>query len=160
MKGLFELKAPDDLFKKLQHDYEDFEKAPLDQYAAFNFFLTAEHIPDWLYPGKSNKKKRENTRKGKVLLQICSHLATGAKHFQPEAKQHQSVVSSARRGGTFGANTFASGTFATRTFPKNNLIVELKGDAEKLLGPRIRALELAMMILDFWSNQFSTPPSP
>ena len=39
--GFFALGTPADLLKKLRHDFS---------YAAFDFFVTAEHLLDWKYP--------------------------------------------------------------------------------------------------------------
>jgi len=51
MKGLFQLQTARDLLAKLGHDYERLRNSPNDAYVAFDFFVTAEHILDWLHPG-------------------------------------------------------------------------------------------------------------
>src|SRR5438105_3089567 len=89
-QGLFELQTPADLVKKLQHDLERMANSPQDQYAAFDFFVTAEHILDWIHP--DNKAARESLRSSSPLLRITSHLANGGKHFQAKAAHHQSVT--------------------------------------------------------------------
>jgi hypothetical protein len=75
--------------KKLQHDLERMTKSPQDQYAAFDFFVTAEHILDWIYP--DDKAAQKFLRSSNPLLRITSHLANGSKHFQAKAARHQSV---------------------------------------------------------------------
>src|SRR5215210_3209748 len=93
-KGLFELQTPQDLLQKLQHDYQRLKDDPLNPYPAFDFFVTAEHMLEWVHPGYANKQPRTNLRKSNVLLQVCSHIANGSKHFEVEAphhKQHKSV---------------------------------------------------------------------
>jgi hypothetical protein len=50
--GVFELRTPEDLLGKLRVDLKRLEADPLDQYAAFDFFVSASHMPDWLSPGQ------------------------------------------------------------------------------------------------------------
>ncbi|MEJ7605694.1 MAG: hypothetical protein WKF37_05380 [Bryobacteraceae bacterium] len=82
-KGAFSLQCPEDLLKKLEHDLGRLHANPLDQYAAFDFVVTAEHMLDWVYPDhpQSNWKRRAEERNNSKLLQITSHIASGAKHF-------------------------------------------------------------------------------
>ena len=75
--------------KKLEYDLDRVLKSPQDQYAAFDFFVTAEHIVDWIHP--DDRKARESVRSGSSLL-ITSHLANGVKHFEVKAVHHQSVA--------------------------------------------------------------------
>lgn len=83
-KGFFNLQTPQDLLQKLRHDFGRLKESPLDSYAAFDFLVTAYHMLEWRYPGKSNNaKRRQMERDGKSkLLWVCSHLANGSKHFQ------------------------------------------------------------------------------
>ena len=66
MKGVFNLRTPIDLLDKLKYDYAVFEKDKNNPYLAFNFFVTAEHMLDWIYPGYSNKGKRTALRDSEV----------------------------------------------------------------------------------------------
>ena len=63
------LNTPRQLLEKLRVDFERMKREPMSAYAAFDFFVTAEHMPDWLAP-KSVKFKEP-------LLQIVSHIANG-----------------------------------------------------------------------------------
>jgi hypothetical protein len=45
-RGVFELPTPHDLLRKLRFDFGRFEAYPLEQYAAFDFFVSASHLPD------------------------------------------------------------------------------------------------------------------
>jgi hypothetical protein len=159
MKGTFELKSPSDLLEKLRFDARELENDPTNTYLAFNFFVTAEHMKDWLYPGQSNKAIRERLEKTSILLQVCSHVANGAKHFQIEAKHHRSVVETAKAGGYWGANYWASNYWPRSYFAKGALTIVLQGDAEQQLGPSIGALELAQRIVEFWTHrpEFARP---
>jgi hypothetical protein len=88
--GFGTLQSAGDLPAKLRHDYSRIERDPTDQYAAFDFFVSAEHMVDWILPGRANKDAREAIRESDVLLQLVSHIASGSKHFGAEARHHQS----------------------------------------------------------------------
>jgi hypothetical protein len=152
VKGIFELTSAPDLLKKLRYEFDLLKREPRNSYVAFNFFVTAEHLPDWLYPGKTNREKRTQVRKTSVLLQICSHIANGAKHFEVEDKHHQSVSDTRRTGGMFSAGMFKPQAFAGQVFSKGGLFVHLKGNAEQQFGERISVLELAERVHDFWDK--------
>lgn len=151
MKGIFNLTSPADLLKKLEHDYALMKKDPTDQYAAFNFLVTAEHMLDWLYPGYENKKIREELRNNEVLLQACSHLASGAKHFKVQAKHHKSILT-ARRTDFFGG-AMPQGYFPKGYFPEW-LFVEFTDEVAAKLGKTVRVNDLAEQIPKYWRNHF------
>jgi hypothetical protein len=71
MPGALHLKTPRDLFANLGHDLEQLKQRPDDPYAAFNFFVTAEHILDWLHPaGRSIEPIRRAARDAELLLAV------------------------------------------------------------------------------------------
>ena len=76
MKGAWRLETADDLLRKLEHDFERMRTAPADAYAAFDFFVTAEHVPEWTRPPSSE------LRRTAPLLAMVSHLANSSKHFE------------------------------------------------------------------------------
>src|SRR5687768_13797633 len=84
MKGLVHLQSAHDLLAKLRHDYARLREAPNDPYVAYDFFATAEHLLDWVYPGSVGRATRMAERDSHPILQVVSHLATGAKHMGPE----------------------------------------------------------------------------
>ena len=59
MGGIFELRDYRDLMAKLERDLEAITENPRDSGATFNFFVTAWHLLEWVYPddvvhGRSN----------------------------------------------------------------------------------------------------------
>ena len=52
LNGFFTLRTPADLLEKLEVDFNRLKAASQDskeaQYAALDFFVCAEHIPDWM----------------------------------------------------------------------------------------------------------------
>jgi hypothetical protein len=149
VKGIFTLASAKDLLAKLRHDLEEFQLDPKNPYVAFNFFVTAEHMIDWVYPGYSSKTQREQIRSQHVLLQIVSHIANGAKHFAAEAKQHTSVTNSGHRAPFFGRQYFGR-YFADWFFREGPLMVSLSGPAAAAFGSSVTALDLAEKVLAFW----------
>lgn len=151
MQGIFSLQSPKDLLAKLQSDYEALCVEPGNSYLAYNFFVTAEHMLDWVYPGFANKGKRQAERDSSVLLQICSHLASGAKHFLAEAKHHDSVKESGRRRRWNPLAGPLEGPFVPK-MALSGLLVDLDGEAQETFGSSVRASKLAEDVLNYWSH--------
>jgi hypothetical protein len=45
----YDLKTPRDLLRKLEREHDRWKADPLNVDLAWNFFVTAEHLPDWIY---------------------------------------------------------------------------------------------------------------
>lgn len=88
-KGFFDLQTPEHLLAKAHRDYLRMCKNYLDTDAAFDFFVTARHVPDWLEADGRGAAASAFARH--VQLRICRHIADGAKHFEATAKQHQQI---------------------------------------------------------------------
>jgi hypothetical protein len=142
--GLFELNTPRHLLGKAIHDIERLRVNRLDTYAAFDFFVTARHIPDWLY--LDNSTKRDALFGQHVELRICRHLADGAKHFLVTHPRHEQVSATVRTHDVWGGSW--GGSWASR-WGKNELMIHLDpADVDtKKLGSSISALDLAEMVL-------------
>ena len=97
MSGIFDLSSPAGLREKLKRDHAKLKAEPTNTDLAFNFFVTAEQMLDWVYPKNINKQKRIDAKNTSALLRVCSHLANGAKHFEVENRHHDSVKSSEAR---------------------------------------------------------------
>lgn len=92
LKGFFLFQAPRDLFEKLKRDFARMQTDPEGHDAALDFFYTAEHLIDWVYPGATNGPQRCQLRKTVPVLSIVSHIANGTKHFRADAPHHNSVL--------------------------------------------------------------------
>lgn len=147
MEGLFQLRGPRDLLAKLRHDCERLSAAPDDPYVAFDFFVTAEHMLDWIHPGTAGRSQRSDQRNNEILLQVVSHLATGAKHMIPEDRRHQSVQHADVAEVAYGEGIYGSGTFGGRT-----LVIQLDGVAAQTLGNEIAPIALARLVLEYWER--------
>jgi hypothetical protein len=152
-QGFFDLATPPDLLKKLRNDLSRIQQNLTDSYAAFDFFVTAEHILDWKYPdtgGNVNKRRRKQLRTTVPLLRVTSHLANGAKHFK--ATHHKSVDSGSTHSGAFAAEAFDTAAFDT-----DCLLVELMGNDTLALGKEITVQDLAKRVLQYWDTNIASP---
>lgn len=135
--GLFHLQSPQDLLKKANHDLERLRLRPVDAYAAFDFFVTVRHLPDWIYPDDDAKQKLLfQEHRG---LRIARHIADGAKHFEVTAKHHFQVAGSSA---LMSVTQMSEGTEENEV---ETLIIELdsRDSYPDLLELRITALDLA-----------------
>jgi hypothetical protein len=132
------LQSPADLLVKMVHDLGRMEIDPNDVYAAFDFFIAAEHIVDWRYPDNGDQAKRDETRRHDPARTV-SHLASGAKHFHATATRHTSV----------------RGVEADQD--DGNLAMMLPGGLELVItmadGREVSALELAHLVVDYWATE-------
>ncbi len=143
--GAFALREPRHLLDKLRHDLRRIERNQCDSYAAFDFFVTADHILDWLHNGDRVAVRTE--REESTLLQLCSHLGNAAKHFRLTSLQHKSVDDAGVQGGSF--SSAYSSDFDTGI----RLVVVISADvATKLSAPTtIRVLDLARRVVGYWA---------
>lgn len=136
--GIFDLRSPLDMLKKAIHDIERLRNNPLDTYAAFDFFVTARHIPDWL--------RRTELFNHHIELRVCRHLGDSSKHPILTHKLHKQVQHSERRQGAWGeAWRQAWGD----SWGENKLVVVLDTEDPDTsqLGTEIDALDLAEKVL-------------
>lgn len=155
--GFGRLRNPAHLLDKLRDDFRRINDDPTNEYAAVDFFVTAESLIDWVLPGRANKKAREQMRVSNVLLEVTSHIASGAKHYLAEWQHHKSVNDVQRPTGAFSWRTFSGAEFQT-----SELRVILDGRAAVQLGARVvRIRPLAAMVLAHWESRLSaSAPQP
>jgi len=144
-KGFAKLQGPVDLYQKLLHDRSRMRMNSLDVYAAFDFFVTAEHMRDWVHPGHRGAKAREAMRRDDVVLRLISHLANGSKHFLAEDKTQLSVVDVSKSG--YAENYVEDGYW------EQALEIQLTLPEQGAIGAStISAAELADRALQFWES--------
>jgi hypothetical protein len=143
MKGIFDLVTPADLLAKLRSDFDRLKRDPSDSYAAFDFFVTARHLPEWLYP--DDEPRQRAVFDDEVLMRVCAHIADGSKHFEAKSKRHFSVKSTSLEGAWA-----QKGLFQPDMIDNGELVVELDVNAAESLGDKMDALTLATRVLDFW----------
>lgn len=143
--GFFRLRTPLDLLAKMEFDYQRLEAEPRNEYVAFDFFVTAAHLPEWL--GKFRCSQQINGDKPKAMNAVCQHLASGAKHFTPG--KHSAVrgtgVSTPAISGLARSGITISGLV------QPNLLILLAPDEAKAIGVEaVTSLALASMLLTYW----------
>jgi hypothetical protein len=83
--GIFGLNQPEELLDKLEHDFERLQDDMGQQvmlYTAFDFFVTAYSLVDWVKKHKSLTQAQVDALYQEMLIKICADLANGSKHFQ------------------------------------------------------------------------------
>jgi hypothetical protein len=156
-KGFFTLTTAKDLFLKLEHDLAEVQRKPSDPYAAFNFFVTVEHILDWLHPGNADEGTRKVRRKNEPLLALVSHLASGAKHFDRLRPHHKSLRESGLAlvpAPVVRVASRRSGYMLARP-PYPILYVSLDGAAAAKYGKLIDVVKLAQEVYRYWRNDLA-----
>jgi hypothetical protein len=157
-EGFLDLRTHFDLFKKLEWEFKGLSENPKNSYIAYNFFVTAWHLLEWQFPDPDGKPLRKSRREQSSILQICEHLAVGAKHFAPSGTKHQSFAGSKRRapsGGSWGGAWGESWGGAWGRDPGGQLTVILDGEAAARYGPSIGILELAEQVMHYWRSHFA-----
>jgi hypothetical protein len=145
MPGVFDLRSPADLLAKLGRELERLRAAPNDVDHAFNFFVTAEHMLDWRYPDPNGKTLRKAKRDSEPLLQLVSHLASGAKHFDNLNEHHQSVADT-------GLKHRHPNPMMRRMMPSQLCVIAIGDAGAALGGSRITALALAEKVYAYWQT--------
>ncbi|WP_414563336.1 MULTISPECIES: hypothetical protein [unclassified Anabaena] len=141
--NFFELHTAYDLFKKLEQDLQDLERSYQDARVAYNLFVTAEHLPDWL--GKRDLVSKH------AILRITSHLANGAKHFHLKDHRHNSIIETERY------RVFEEDVFEPGVFYEPLIIYLSDKEAEELERETIDALTLAKKLIEFWKPYVQKP---
>ena len=135
--GFLNLLNASDLFNKLEHDYDIYIQNPLDIYLAFNFFVTAEHLPDWI--GDTGIKDND------PILRISSHLTTGAKHFSVTNKKKKSIDTTSVKVFANSNNTYLEVRHSITLTPK---------EVKELGYEQILLTDLASLVISFWRSHF------
>ncbi|HEV7388323.1 MAG TPA: hypothetical protein VGN73_06920 [Gemmatimonadaceae bacterium] len=152
--GLFDLRTPRDLLAKLRHDLARIENNWSDTYATFDFFVTADHIVDWLHPNDRPGQQAERVKS--PLLQLCYHISSGAKHFEATNPTHKSVLATELHPGQFDSAQFDRSQFDVGT-----LGILLTDEAAGALGFNwLDARTLSRMVLAFWESHPAMKEQP
>jgi len=70
LKGFASLQNPEYLLSKLGFDFDRMKKKPEYSYAVFDFFMTAEHIIDWILPDTREQKRRTERTEFRIITSI------------------------------------------------------------------------------------------
>ena len=128
MKGLGSLKTPKELFEKVEHDRKRLEADPADEYAAFDFFVTAYHMLEWVHPNHARKDslqagKRKLIADKERLLRIAAELANGVKHF--EQFSYAGIADVETAGGYWPRGYWPAGYWPPGFWKEPRLIIKL-----------------------------------
>ena len=77
MEGLFTLQIPEHLLRKLEGEYMQWKDEPWNSYRAWNFFVTAEHLPEWLGQARPpGCRKASGSRPSRKINLSCASART------------------------------------------------------------------------------------
>ena len=151
---IFGFKTAWDLREKLYREFQELKAKTTDTDAAFIFFVTAESMRDWVYPGDANKGNRDQLLTSNPILEVSSHLANGMKHFElrESKKINKSIESTCKTGGYWASSYWTPSYWASSYFPHGALVVNLKDEAAiGVLGTEIlNVVALAERVMEFW----------
>lgn len=163
MKGLGSLNTPRALFNKLGHDRGRLEADPADEYAAFDFFVTAYHMLEWVHPNGARNdagqaSKRRLIMNKERLLTIAAELANGVKHF--ERFSYSGVVNVETAGGYWPRGYWPRGYWPAGYWPRGfrkepKLIIKLSTAEARFFGnaPSLVAVDAARKLCAFWKTE-------
>jgi hypothetical protein len=140
--GIFSLRSPTDLLRKLRQDMARIEANPIDAFAAFDFFVTAHHCPEWFRKAGRSTRRLSSTRRVRTVFKVVGEIANGGKYFLPRRTAESAIARTSLREGTFDPETFDPATFDV-----GELLIELTGAASSELGETIEAQALAREVL-------------
>lgn len=95
-QGFFTIQTPADLVAKCEHDLARIRERPGDPYPAFDFFIAARHVPDWIATADVDRRVEnilddrcrkeiaelaESIFNAHPRLKIARHLADRSKHL-------------------------------------------------------------------------------
>jgi hypothetical protein len=143
--GIFDLRTVKDLYGKVEYDYFRLKENPDNSYIAFDFFMTAAHIPDWITNGDGGKSKI--FRKNEPILRVCYQLACNGKHFRLTSSQHDAVKKTEKE-------CYVAAEYVEEDYVAEPLRITLTDNLADKLGVTnpVSALEFATKVVDFWKN--------
>jgi len=140
--GFYGIKTANDLLAKAKRDYDKLKSEHSNIDLAFNFFVTIEHMPDWL---KMDRQQKKSIKNNSHVLRVCSHLASGIKHFEP-FDDYNSVKS------TQADSVYEEGIYEESVYDRW-LTINLDGDEiNKFQKNHVTAVELGEMVISYWDN--------
>ena len=145
-KGFVELRNVKDYWKKLLFDFDHLRENEEHTYTAFNFFVTAYHLIDWIFEGQKSEERTELHQK--PLMKLCSHIANGAKHFHIDSKRHKSVKKIEK-------DRYVEEGYVEEGYFEEPIIIYLSEPLKSKFGESISVVDLAEQIIDFWKNELT-----
>jgi len=141
LDGIFSLRTPLDLLGKLEADFQQIQSsdphAQAAHYAAFDFFVTAEHLPDWVMHTSGGSLTSHRDYPDGALV---SHIASGAKHFHVRDGRHKKAK------GTAVVGCFDPAVFDPSVFDVARLVILLEN------GKSVDVQKIAQRVIDHWRS--------
>ena len=137
------LQTPADLVAKLERDLARIRANPHDADAAFDFFVSADHVEEWLARGHGTKWGGHPKGHSNDLMRLACHLGSGAKHFDLTSGLHTAANDVVERAGAFDHRVFQADAFDV-----GGLVIDHTGLDGGLAGS-IGVIELAQRVVAY-----------
>ncbi len=144
--GFVEIKSVPDYWKKLNFDFSKLRVNDNDTYLAFNFFVTAYHMIDWIFEAKHHEERSDLNNE--PIMKICNHIVSGIKHFVPGSKRHNSVVEIEKE-------RYVEDGYAEEGYFEDPILIYLDEKFESEFGKSIKVIELATRVMSFWDTELN-----
>jgi len=152
--GIFSIQTPQELLRKLEADFARCEENWADAHAAWNFFVTAYHLAEWVLVARHSDPKVE-----KALGRLCNNdnYWKACRYFANSAKHH--ALSDPEKQLADHTNT----TFVTSLVPRDGASDPSSKPSHKEFQVRIdgrtyRASELGEPIMRKARKLVNSPP--
>lgn len=151
--GVSTLNTATDLLAKLDRDLTQLRRSPTDADACFNFFVTADQLPEWHF--SRDPERVAEFRRQHSLARACSKIASGSMRFRISEKRPQGGLSPVPA--TAGVPTFAPvGRMSARPAGKLvELLLDLEPTEAADLGPVLSARDVAERVVQLWRTQLA-----
>lgn len=146
-KGFIELRSIQDYWDKLLFDYSELKEKNENVYVAFNFFVTAYHLLDWVFEGKYSDERTQLNNK--PIVKICNHISNGIKHFETDSHRHNSVKEIEKE-------RYVKKGYVQDGYFESPIIIYLDENLKSEFGDSIEISELADKVMDFWKFELKT----
>jgi hypothetical protein len=139
--GIWNLDTATDLLAKLHNDLKRMCEEPRNPWPAYDFFVTAYHIHEWIARDEEHKKRLES----EPLVRVAGEIATRAKHKRADNSTWVTLHS-------MGARMPGPLSRTPQGIP-TDLWVELQDPASTPLGRHIiTAVQLGDCLIEHWSR--------
>jgi hypothetical protein len=148
MPGAWYLDEPKDLIAKMESDLARMRASPRDAHPAFDFFVTAHHLADWV---ERDDGRRRALIGATPLLLIAGAIANGSKHFMTSDPRWRAV------------SGLESGMRGPSGVGPAGIRVPLWVNLDEAMAARVpcasdvSAIDLAVLLLEWWKGKLYPP---
>ena len=150
IKGFIPLQTPKDLLAKLEHDLGRMEADPTDAYAAFDFFVTAEHVLDWLHPDSANGRQAARSFEISIrYFKLCRIWQAGRSTSTGSRNTTRRLTASLFPTAVLAPRASGTASFSPGSFEFAGITIKLTTGESKFV------VDLAKEVYEFWRGRLT-----